>query len=88
MSESQRGRTPELVAAPFVRGMAVRCMVHARAGETPSALPIRRMPVWMRERERHSEGRHVDDPHDFGWTDEGLAEAFREDRERREVPRE
>lgn len=62
--------------------------IYARHGETPSALHVRRMQVWMRERGRHSEGRHVYDPHDFGWTDDGLAEAFRDYRERYEVPRE
>jgi len=62
--------------------------IYAQFGETPSALHVRRMQVWMRERGRHSEGRHVYDPQDFGWTEDGLAEAFRGYRERYAVPRE
>jgi hypothetical protein len=46
------------------------------------------MEVWMRERGRHSEGRHVYDPSDFGWTYDGLAETFRAYRERYDIPRE
>jgi hypothetical protein len=62
--------------------------VYAQHGETPSALHVRRMEVWMRERGRHSEGRHVYDPSDFGWSYDGLAEAFSAYRERYEIPRE
>lgn len=62
--------------------------VYAHHGETPSALHVRRMEVWMRERGRHSEGRHVYDPTDFGWTYDGLAESFRAYRERYDIPRE
>ncbi|MBW2419087.1 MAG: hypothetical protein JRH19_11100 [Deltaproteobacteria bacterium] len=42
----------------------------------------------MQERSRRSEGRHVYDPRDFGWTYEGLAEAFRAYRERYDIPQE
>jgi hypothetical protein len=50
--------------------------IYARFGETPTPLHVRRMEVWMSERGRHSEGRHVYDPKDFGWTYDGLAEEF------------
>lgn len=62
--------------------------VYARHGETPSALHVRRMEVWMQERGRHSEGRHVYEPRDFGWTYDGLAEGFSAYRERYDIPRE
>jgi hypothetical protein len=66
---------------------AVRAL-YARHGEEPSPLHVRRMQAWMRERGRHSEGRHVYDPADFGWSYDGLAEEFRAYRERYDVPRE
>lgn len=62
--------------------------IYAQYGETPSALHVRRMEVWVRERGRHSEGRHVYDPKDFGWTYDELAERFRAYRERYGVDRE
>jgi hypothetical protein len=62
--------------------------IYARHGQVPSALHVRRMEVWMRERGRHSEGRHVYDPSDFGWTYEGLAEDFGAYRARYDIPRE
>jgi len=62
--------------------------IYARHGETPSELHVRRMEVWMRERRRHSEGRHVYDPQDFGWSYDGLAEEFSAYHERYDVPRE
>jgi len=62
--------------------------IYARHGRTPSALHVRRMQVWMRERGRHSEGRHVYHPEDFGWTYDGLAESFGAYRARYDIPRE
>jgi hypothetical protein len=62
--------------------------IYARSGETPSALHVRRMEVWMSERGRHSEGRHVYDPADFGWSYDELAEGFSSYRDRYSVPRE
>jgi hypothetical protein len=62
--------------------------IYAHYGETPTPLHVRRMEVWVQERGRHSEGRHVYDPRDFGWTYDGLAEEFRTYRERYEVDRE
>ena len=46
------------------------------------------MQVWLRERGRDSEGRHVYDPGDFGWSYDELAAEFREYRESYEVARE
>jgi len=62
--------------------------IYARHGQTPTALHVRRMQVWMRERGRHSEGRHVYHPEDFGWTYDGLAESFGAYRARYDIPRE
>jgi hypothetical protein len=62
--------------------------IYPHYGETPAPLHVRRMEVSVQERGRHSEGRHVYDPRDFGWTCDGLAEAFRTYRERYEVDRE
>jgi len=62
--------------------------IYAHHGETTSALHVRRMEVWMRERGRHSEGRHVYDPKDFGWSYDDLAERFRAYRDRYDIPRE
>ena len=62
--------------------------IYARFGETPSSLHVRRMEVWMQERGRHSEGRHVYDPRDFGWTYDGLAAEFSDYRRRYGIPRE
>jgi hypothetical protein len=80
----QHVRFADLMNDPIA---AVRA-VYAAHGETPSALHVRRMEVWMQERGRHSEGRHVYDPTDFGWTEDGLAEAFRDYRERYDITRE
>ncbi len=66
---------------------AVRSL-YARYGETPSDLHVRRMEVWLQERGRHSDGRHVYNPSDFGWTYEGLAETFSDYSERYEIERE
>jgi hypothetical protein len=66
---------------------AVRA-IYAQYGEAPTALHVRRMEVWMRERGRHSEGRHVYDPKDFGWTYDELAEEFSAYRGRYDIPRE
>jgi hypothetical protein len=46
------------------------------------------MEIWMQERGRHSEGRHVYDPEDFGWSYDGLAEGFGAHRVRYDMPRE
>ena len=62
--------------------------IYARWGETPNELHVRRMEVWMQERGRHSEGRHVYDPKDFGWTYDELAERFSAYRERYDIDRE
>lgn len=62
--------------------------IYARFGETPTPLHVRRMEVWMSERGRHSEGRHVYDPTDFGWTYDGLAEEFQGYLERYGIERE
>jgi hypothetical protein len=62
--------------------------IYARHGEAPSALHVRRMEVWMRERGRHSEGRHVYDPADFGWSYDALAREFSAYHDRYDVPRE
>jgi hypothetical protein len=62
--------------------------LYAKFGERVSPLHVRRMEVWLQERGRHSEGRHVYDPADFGWTYDGLAETFHDYRERYDIPRE
>lgn len=62
--------------------------IYAHYGESPSALHVRRMEVWTRERGRYADGRHVYDPADFGWTYDGLADQFSAYRERYDVPRE
>ncbi len=62
--------------------------LYAHHGETPSSLHVRRMKTWMKERGRHSEGRHVYDPADFGWSYDGLAADFGAYRERFRVDRE
>lgn len=62
--------------------------IYAHHGETPSNLHTRRMEVWMQERGRHSEGRHVYDPRDFGWTYDELAEGFSAYRKRYDIDRE
>jgi hypothetical protein len=66
---------------------AVRA-IFAHFGETPSSLHVRRMEVWLRERGRDSEGRHVYDPADFGWSYDELADETRAYRERFGVARE
>jgi hypothetical protein len=66
---------------------AVRSL-YARYGEAPCDLHVRRMEVWVQERGRHSDGRHVYNPSDFGWTYEGLAETFSDYSERYEIERE
>jgi hypothetical protein len=62
--------------------------IYAHYGETPQALHVRRMELWLKERGRHSEGRHVYDPKDFGWSYPGLASGFSEYRERYAVEEE
>lgn len=62
--------------------------IYARYGETPSDLHVRRMQVWLKERGQHSEGRHVYDPQDFGWTYDGLADDFSTHMERFGIIRE
>jgi hypothetical protein len=66
---------------------AVRA-IFAHFDETPSPLHVRRMEVWLRERGRDSEGRHVYDPADFGWSYDELADETRAYRERFGVARE
>jgi hypothetical protein len=80
----QHVRFPDLMKDPIGTVHAI----YARHGETPSALHVRRMEVWMHERGRHSEGRHVYDPADFGWSYDGLAETFSAYRERYGIERE
>ena len=62
--------------------------LYSHHGETPSPLHVRRMKVWLRERGRHSEGRHLYEPRDFGWTYDELAARFRTYRERFDIDRE
>jgi hypothetical protein len=62
--------------------------IYARFGEAPSPLHVRRMEVWLGERGRDSEGRHVYDPTDFGWSYDELADESRAYRERYHVVRE
>ena len=68
----QHLRFEDLMKDPIA---AVRS-IYANYGESPSALHIRRMEAWMEQRGRHSEGRHVYDPADFGWTYDDLAKRF------------
>jgi hypothetical protein len=77
-------RFPDLMRDPI----GVVRAIYAQHGEEPTPLHVRRMEVWVRERGRHSEGRHVYDPADFGWSYDGLAEVFRAYRERYDIPRE
>ena len=62
--------------------------IYQRYDEEVSPLHERRMEVWMHERGRHSEGRHIYDPKDFGWFYDALAERFHTYRERYDVDRE
>ena len=62
--------------------------IYAQYGETPQALHVRRMELWLKERGRHSEGRHVYDPKDFGWSYPGLASGFSDYRKRYAVEEE
>jgi hypothetical protein len=62
--------------------------LYARYDETPNPLHVRRMKVWLRERGRDSEGKHIYDPKDFDWSYEELAEEFQSYRERYEISRE
>jgi hypothetical protein len=80
----QHVRFADLMKDPIATVRAI----YARFGETPTPLHVRRMEVWMRERGRHSEGRHVYDPKDFGWTYDGLAAEFAAYLERYGIPRE
>jgi hypothetical protein len=50
--------------------------IYARYDETPCSLHIRRMEVWLDERGRDSEGKHLYDPQDFGWSDAEINEEF------------
>jgi len=62
--------------------------IYSHYGEAPNRLHLRRMEAWMQQRGRHSEGRHVYDPADFGWSYDGLAADFGAYRERFQIARE
>jgi hypothetical protein len=80
----QHVRFDELMRDPIATVRAI----YAQYDEVPSELHERRMQLWLRERGQHSEGRHVYDPEDFGWTYDGLAEEFSEYAARYRVARE
>ncbi len=56
--------------------------IYSQYGETPTPLHVRRMEVWMGQRGRDADGRHVYDPSDFGWNYDDLAIEFKDYRER------
>ena len=62
--------------------------VYAHHGETPSALHVRRMEVWMRDRPQSAFGRHRYDLADFALQADALDGAYATYRERFAIPRE
>ena len=80
----QHLRFEDLMRDPIA---AVRTL-YAQYGETPTPLHERRMQVWLSERGRDSEGRHVYDPSDFGWSYDELASEFEDYSKRYDISRE
>ncbi|MFK7894925.1 MAG: sulfotransferase [Myxococcota bacterium] len=62
--------------------------IYDQFGETPSNLHERRVEAWLREKPQTSEGRHVYDPKDFGWSYGGLAEDWGDYIDRFNIPAE
>ena len=56
--------------------------------EEPSPLHERRIEAWLREKPQTTDGKHVYDPADFGWSYEELADTWRPYRERYDIARE
>jgi hypothetical protein len=59
--------------------------IYRNFGETPLTLHSRRMSAWLQHRPQNAFGRHVYDPRDFGWTEQGLQDRFQVYRERYSV---
>ncbi|MCA9503304.1 MAG: sulfotransferase [Spirochaetaceae bacterium] len=62
--------------------------IYAHFGEQTNRLHERRIEAWLAEKPQTAHGRHAYDPRDFGWTYDGLAEIWKDYRERFGIERE
>jgi len=62
--------------------------IYAHFGEQTNCLHERRIEAWLAEKPQTAHGRHAYDPRDFGWTYDGLAEIWKDYRERFGIERE
>ncbi len=60
--------------------------LYAHFGDEVHPLHARRMQAWMRDRPQETFGRHVYDPADFGFTDDGLRASYEDYCQRFSVP--